>query len=129
MKLPPVIEINFDGYVKKPDNRHSTNVLRVKGSSSNGSADVDTLDMDVLGVIATKTVGGKKYTSLYPWVLITDVKLETEILDADAAPLALDDAALESSIPPPPAVPAKKKPGRPPGKKKPEDFRMNADED
>ena len=77
-----ILEVSFDDHVRRPENRHNTNVLRLARENDIGVASVvDTLEESALGIRATKTVvdsyGNRTtFASLYPWPLVRDVKYE-----------------------------------------------------
>ena len=78
-----IVEISFGAtYVRKPHSRQNANVLRLRGhTDANASdSDMDGFEEFPHGVQATREYQGFRYTSLYPWALIHDVKYEPEDL-------------------------------------------------
>lgn len=83
MTLFEIVEVAFDDYVRRPENRHNTNILRTPKGKENeiGTASfVDTLEETANGVVATKVYKGARHRSLYPWSLVKDVKYASEVL-------------------------------------------------
>lgn len=84
--MSKILEVAFDDYVRRPESQHNTNVLRTSKENDVGvAAVVDTLEQGPVGVTAVKTVtdrDGKatRFTSLYPWWMIKDVKFEPVVL-------------------------------------------------
>lgn len=80
-----ILEVAFGEYVRRPENQHNTNILRVTHENKLGtSAQVDTLTEDEIGVVATKRTTATDgtvtvHTSRYPWWMVQDVKYEPEV--------------------------------------------------
>lgn len=81
-----VIEVQFDGHVRVPGSMRGTNVLRTEGDAKlGGSVLVDSLTEGDRGITAVKTIekDDKRitYRKLYPWVSITEVLYESDVVD------------------------------------------------
>ncbi len=80
-----IIEVQFDGHVKLPNNGRVTNVLRTTRENELGSPVlVDSLTEEMNGILAVKTVensdgkGKTVFRKLYPWMSISEVIYEPE---------------------------------------------------
>ena len=80
-----IIEVQFDGHVKLPNNGRVTNLLRTTKDNELGSPVlVDSLTEEMNGILAVKTVdnpdgkGKIVYRKLYPWMSVSEVIYEPE---------------------------------------------------
>jgi hypothetical protein len=70
-----------DGYVRRPDSGYNTNSLRradLKENAIGTAACVDTLEETERGVRVTTVKDNVRFTSLYPWHMIQDVRYDPE---------------------------------------------------
>lgn len=80
-----IVEVSFEDYVRRPENQHNTNVLRLGRDNAIGiSATVDTIDEDAIGILVSKTVTDREgartmHTARYPWHKVKDVKYEPDV--------------------------------------------------
>ena len=79
-----IVEVQFDGHVKLPNNGRVTNVLRTNRENELGSPVlVDSLTEEINGILAVKTVENTDktktvYRKMYPWMSISEVIYEPE---------------------------------------------------
>lgn len=90
-----VIEVQFEDYVKRPENQHNTQVLRLGRENAIGTnATVDSLVEDTIGITATKVLekDGKRttYTKRYPWGLINSVEYEPTVEAIKVEPIKVE---------------------------------------